>query len=456
MCGLVTFEDLIEAVLAAEINDEFDAADANHPSQPSSFAPSRRSATRRIVDPRNAKASTLNEMLKGLTILAEQKGYSGQPGTPRQQPKIPLMRSQTSAHLYNKKKGTQSSPAMLPRERVVPKKGSASSTPSGSSGKGASRGSGADRARSAMQRAGSNDSAYVALPDLQEEDENAEDDDYDDVEQKAGGSARRAPVTHFDTTKEPRISSAEPGYGSRSRSAITYSTQDEMAIYTPLASERRAFFPTASPGSEPVLVEETMSDGTIRVTIASDRQAAVQHIEQLEKDQDDGKAYDDRMQGEKRDREDIEVEEARQADPFSTFVNKLLSSADHLIHKKDDDDDSAEPHHAHRHNHHRDSTTKSPASSSPDKHEKGTKSASGRPPRHSPDAVLTRKGSNSVSSVGSAGSVGSSSSSLSSADASEGEEDGKDGEGDEEEASPQQQPRMTGLPAVLGMPDRRS
>ena len=61
VCGLVTFEDLIEAVLATSIDDEFDSADrmADGTVVESHVPGSRRSAAqRRIVDPRSANSPT--------------------------------------------------------------------------------------------------------------------------------------------------------------------------------------------------------------------------------------------------------------------------------------------------------------------------------------------------------------------------------------------------------------
>ena len=517
VAGLVTFEDIIEAVLASPINDEFDAADeaANPSTTTTVAADKRRSATRRIVDPKSAKASTLNEMLKGLTILAEQKGYSNQPGTPRAAPKIPLKRSQTSAALLQKKKGSaQQSPALVPRERmggVAKKKGGAGdrkkapSTPSGTGKK--KRVTMADAARTQAARGG-DDSAYVTLSDIEED---------------GGGlpspSARTPSSSSSTTTRLP--SSIEPTFAARSQSAATWNPSDDMAIFTPAGADarRKGGFFAQQQSRAPVLVEEMMEDGTIRVTIASDREAAVQHLEQLNKEFNDGKAYDEKMEGEKRERHDEAVEEARQAAPFSSFVSKLFSSADSLKHRKDSDDaDDSAPSKA-AHHHHASPPHKarrgsagegggdkptppntSPPSSKPstppkrnangDKKKKKVRTA--RPPAaksDSPDSSHSSHASPSLqqpllgSSAGSShsgspsivGSGGlksallrpSSTVSMSSEqsrdregsesrEGSEVEEVEEEEEEEEDEVrSPPPQARMVGLPSVLGMPERR-
>ena len=474
VAGLVTFEDIIEAVLASPINDEFDNADEAANPTGTVAAASRRSATRRIVDPKNAKASTLNEMLKGLTILAEQKGYSGQPGTPRAKPKIPLKRSQTSAGLMVKKGGTQQSPAMVPRQRPTAAKKRAKQplTPLGTGSK-KKRVTMADAARTQAARAGT-DSAYVDLSDIEE----------DAVPSPAAADSNNKPLL---------ITSAEPTFAARSRSAVTWGPSDEdMNIFTPAAADARkkGFF---AQNRAPVLVEETMDDGTIRVTIASDREAAVLHLEQLNKEFNEGKAHDEKMEGEKRDRQDEEGEVERHAAPFSSFVSKLFGSADSAGKGKEDDADehskTSQHHHhppAHKDNNHHHSThsTPSPAKKKPGKAKRKVQPV--RPPRDSPDshasppplssstrslsgspagtssglkAALLRPSStvsmssNRSHSQHSLGSEESGSREGSEEDEEEEEEEGE-GEGEEEAAQVSPPPRMVGLNSVLGMPER--
>lgn len=71
-----------------------------------------------------------------------------------------------------------------------------------------------------------------------------------------------------------------------------------------------------------------MNDGTIRVTIASDRRTAVAHLEQRNKDDAEGhKAWEEQMEGNRKERQD-DPHSGPLADPFSAFAAKLLTTAD--------------------------------------------------------------------------------------------------------------------------------
>lgn len=287
-------------------------------------------------------------MLKNLNILAESKGYTKQ-GAPQPRARIPLKRSMTAAALPRGKGARQSAadkpPTVPQRDRMKASKAGGKAA-SSKAGKKVVRLRAPGEEEKEVQEVA--DGAYARLEGLDEEDE-------DDVRDELSlGSSRHAPPRHSPVL----LASAESlGALSRSRSEATYSSS--MAVFTPAGqdSRRRAFFPSASAsassaarpsvGSTPVLVEETMDDGSVRVMIAHDTLAAVQHMAQQAEQQ----RHTDEANSANRDSaasaQQKRDEEEPALDPISSFAAKLL---DHSFgHSKEQDDE--QPQHPHQHPH---------------------------------------------------------------------------------------------------------
>ena len=258
-----------------------------------------------------------NSMLKNLNILAESKGYTKQ-GQPQPRQRIPLKRSMTASSLPRgqgnaggggKRRSADQSPALVPRERLGGRGGGGRSTAAGTRSSGKSVRVAADEKEVA-------DGSYARLEELDEEDEQGVQDELD--------VGRVTPLSGIVIGSGEALSAQPSVAGSRSRSEATYDSN--MAVFTPAGqpSRRRAFFPA---GDTPVLVEETMDDGSVRVIVAQDTMAAVQHMQQQAEQQrhtDEANSSSISIAAQARHKRDEEP-----LDAISSFAAKLLDFNSH-------------------------------------------------------------------------------------------------------------------------------
>ena len=274
-----------------------------------------------------------NSMLANLNILAESKGYTKQ-GQPQPRQRIPLLRSMTSAALprngakQNSKGGrADTSPAMLRRESSARRTRAAQARSNGQAdgARQAGQGRHGGKGRGAADDRKVAEGAYGRLGDVDEESED------DEVAELHAGPTTPLSAIVVAGQHNSTLSAQPSVVASRSRSEATYDSS--MAVFTPAGqpSRRRAFFPATSETS--VLVEETMDDGSVRVIVAHDTMAAVQHMQQqAEQQRHTDEAHSSTQAAAAHANTKREADEP--LDPISNFAAKLLDFNSHSSHSQ--------------------------------------------------------------------------------------------------------------------------
>ena len=309
------------------------------------------------------------------------------------------------------------------------------------------------------------DGAYGRFEGLDEEDEQ-------DVQDETDVGGRATSLSDIVVAASTDSLSAQPSVaGNRSRSEVTY--EADMAVYTPAGqpSRRRSFFPA---GDTSVLVEETMDDGSVRVIVAHDTFSAVQHMQQQAEQQrhtDEAHHTSSANAAQAHHKRDAE----QPLDPISSFAAKLLdfnshsSSSSSSGASKEHDGDGhghetqhSKPHLTRPHSHKQQHEEKGRSSWTATQHHTHADDdqPSGVRPAHRSKAE--QPSSNNGSSFtqqprpphtsdtrrsGTRAGTDESSSGESS------EEESAEDDEEEEEELPHSN-RMTGLPVIVGMPDR--